>query len=214
MTIPAGASSASFYYTDTLAGAPTISAALTGQAAATQIETVLPGPLAKLALTPAAATVTTKASRSFRATGADAYGNVVVAAPTWSITPSLGTVSPQTGASTIFKAGTKAGRATLTAAAGTVAAAAVITVTRPAPRVASVRTKMVARHLVVTTRVVAGGSPAAGVQILLKVRRGSSVVATVLDRTKRDGKLVWRSKRQLPSGRYVARATVRSASTA
>jgi hypothetical protein len=214
VTIPVGSSSASFYYTDTLAGAPTISAALTGQAAATQIETVLPGPLAKLALTPATATVVAKASRSFSATGADAYGNVVTVAPAWTVTPSLGTVTPPAGASTTFKAGTRGGRTTLTATAGAVRAAAVITVTRPAPRVASVGTKMVARHLVVTTKVLAGSSPAGGVQIQLKVRRGSSVVAAVLGRTKRDGKLVWRSKKPLPKARYVARATVRSASTA
>jgi hypothetical protein len=36
----------------------------------------------------------------------------------------------------------------------------------------------------------------------------------VLGRTKRDGRLVWRSKKPLPTARYVARATVRSASTA
>jgi hypothetical protein len=46
------------------------------------------------------------------------------------------------------------------------------------------------------------------------VRRGSSVVAAVLGRTKHDGRLIWRSKTQLPRAHYVARAIVRSASTA
>jgi hypothetical protein len=50
--------------------------------------------------------------------------------------------------------------------------------------------------------------------VTLRVRRGSSVVALVTARTTASGTFTWRSKRPLPAGRYVARAAVRSASTA
>src|SRR5581483_12078980 len=43
VTIPAGASSTGFYYQDTQAGTPTISATLAGQPPATQVETVVAG---------------------------------------------------------------------------------------------------------------------------------------------------------------------------
>jgi hypothetical protein len=123
-------------------------------------------------------------------------------------------VVPATGAGTTFTAGAAAGRAVLTATAGTLKATARITITKPVPRVAFVGTKMVAGHLVVTARVLAARRPAAGVRLQLKVRKGASVVALVLGRTKGDGRLVWRSKHPLPRAHYVVRATIRSASTA
>jgi hypothetical protein len=52
------------------------------------------------------------------------------------------------------------------------------------------------------------------VRLQLKVRKGGSVIALVLGRTKRDGRLVWRSKHPLPRAHYIVRATIRSASTA
>jgi hypothetical protein len=85
-----------------------------------------------------------------------------------------------------------------------------VTVTKPAPKIASVRTTRVAGHLVVRVRVTAK----ARVPILLRVRRGSSTVAALRVSTTRAGTYTWRSKRTLPPGRYVARAAVRSASTA
>jgi hypothetical protein len=57
-------------------------------------------------------------------------------------------------------------------------------------------------------------SQKARVPILLRVRRGSSTVALVRTSTTRAGTYTWRSKKKLPAGRYVARATIRSASTA
>src|SRR5581483_8348435 len=84
----------------------------------------------------------------------------------------------------------------------------------PKARVASVRWRMVARHLVVTVTVVRGSTAARGTPILLQVRKGSSVVARVAARTNVRGLVVWRSRSRLPLGRYVAKAAIRSASTA
>ena len=214
VTIPAGSSSAGFYYTDTLAGTPTISAALTGQAAATQTETVLPGPLAKLALTPAAGNGRRQGFpavpgdrhrrvRQRRRRSADVVGHALA-----------GNRQPADRCLDHLQGGHQGRQGNADRGSGNDRgdgrdhrdeAGAARRVRRHEDGRASPRRD---------DEVVAGGSPAAGVQILLKVRRGSSVVASVLGRTKRDGKLVWRSKKPLPSGRYVARATVRSASTA
>jgi hypothetical protein len=49
VTVPAGASGASFYFSDTTAGAPEITVAATGLASATQIETIGPGAAMQLA---------------------------------------------------------------------------------------------------------------------------------------------------------------------
>jgi hypothetical protein len=73
---------------------------------------------------------------------------------------------------------------------------------------------MVGGHVVATARVLLGSQPAKGVPLTLRVRRGSSVLAVVQGRTGANGKLLWRSKRKLPRGRYVAKAVVRSSSTA
>lgn len=81
---------------------------------------------------------------------------------------------------------------------------------KPAPPVASVSVRRVDGH--VTARVVV--KPRGRVVVTLRVRRGSSVVADVTARTSAAGTFAWRSKRKLPPGRYVARAFVRSASTA
>ena len=85
---------------------------------------------------------------------------------------------------------------------------------QPRLRVASVRWKLVAHHLVVTVEVLRGSTAVRGVPIVLRVRKGSSVVAVVETRTSARGLVVWRSPRKLPTGRYVAKAAIRSASTA
>jgi hypothetical protein len=130
-TIPTGSSSVSVYYSDTLAGSATISAALPGQAAAAQTETVTAAPLAKLAVSPAAATVLTNRSRTFTASGTDGYGNSVTVTPTWTLsTPYFGRLATASGASTTFTAANRAGSVTLTASSGGVRGSAAITVTK------------------------------------------------------------------------------------
>jgi len=210
VTIPTGGSTASVYYTDTLAGTPTIAAG-----AVSQIEAVAAGPLARLAVTPATATVRTGASQTFSTTGFDAYGNGVAPAATWTLSSTaLGRLSATTSSSTVFTAGTRGGSLGLTATSGAISSTASITVTKPRLRLAGVGTKMVGGHLVASARVLAGSQPVRGVALTLRVRRGSSVLAVVEGRTAANGKLLWRSKKKLPRAPYVARAVIRSASTA
>jgi len=83
-------------------------------------------------------------------------------------------------------------------------------VPKPAAPTATASLRRVDGHLV--ARVVV--TPHVRVVITLRVRRGSSIVAVVTSPTTRAGTFTWRSRRKLPSGRYAARAVVRSASTA
>jgi hypothetical protein len=85
-----------------------------------------------------------------------------------------------------------------------------VVVPKAAPPTASVSLRRIDGHLVAAVVV----KPHVRAVITLRVRRGSSVVATVTARTTATGTLTWRSKRKLPKGLYVARAVVRSASTA
>jgi hypothetical protein len=204
VTIPAGTSSATFYYTDTRAGTAAIAATVAGQPSVVQLETVTPAAPASLGVTPASATVKTGARLQLAVSGKDAYGNVVPVTATWSA--SAGTISP----SGLFTAPLQPGPVTITATSGTLTATANVTVTQPSPRVVSARTSRVAGHVV--ARVVV--RPARRIAISVRVRRGSSVVAVVSGFTTRKGTFTWRSRHKLPPGRYVVKAALRSASTA
>jgi len=118
LTIPAGASATpGFYYEDTQAGTSTLTASSSGSTNATQTETINPGPLTSIVISPSSATVATRGNQVFNASGGDTYGNpIAVSTATWSVSPtSLGTVSPSTGSSTTFTAGPSAGSGTLIA---------------------------------------------------------------------------------------------------
>lgn len=118
VTVPTGSSATpGFYYEDTRAGTPLLTASSGGSTDATQTETVDPGPLASIAVAPTSATVASRSTQVFNANGADAYGNpLAVPDAAWSVAPnSLGTVSPPTGSSTTFTAGARAGDGTVTA---------------------------------------------------------------------------------------------------
>jgi hypothetical protein len=131
MTIPAGATaSPDFYYQDTKAGSPTLTAAATGFASASQTEAVTAAALASMTVSPGTATVTAGGSQAFTATGADPYGNPVdVSGATWSTTVPGSSVSPSTGASTTFTAGSTAASGSVTATVNTIQASAAVTVT-------------------------------------------------------------------------------------
>ncbi len=75
VTIPAGTSSATFYYGDTTAGHPTLTAATTGLTSGTQSETVNPGPLSTFALSTPGPTAGTSFTETITAT--DAFGNPI-----------------------------------------------------------------------------------------------------------------------------------------
>ena len=114
VTIPAGSINAAFYYRDTVAGSPTVSASASGRTAR-QDETVLPAALADLRVAPENATVAPGTTQQFTAAGADAFGNPVTPAPAWSVADGTpGTIS----ASGLFTASaTHGGRGAVTAAA-------------------------------------------------------------------------------------------------
>ncbi len=75
VTIPAGSSTATFYYGDTKAGSPRITASSGALTAATQNETISAGPLSQLVLSTPSPTAGTQFNESI--TAADAYGNTV-----------------------------------------------------------------------------------------------------------------------------------------
>jgi hypothetical protein len=135
LTIPAAQTSGpAFYYSDTKAGSPTVSASATGITGASQTETVTAAALATIALSPGSASLKVGATQVFTASGADQYSNPVsVSGAAWSTTVPGGSVSPATGSSTTFTAGTAAGSGTVTAAVGAVSKSANVTVSGLTP---------------------------------------------------------------------------------
>jgi hypothetical protein len=128
-SVPAGSTaSGGFYYRDTRAGQPVLTAAASGYSNATQTETIGAGALATIAIMPASAQLRVGAQQSFSATGQDGYGNAVTVTPSWSVSPALGTFSANTGNPVTFTA-RSTGSGTITAAVGAVAGNASITVT-------------------------------------------------------------------------------------
>jgi hypothetical protein len=95
-----------FFYRDTRAGSATVTATAPGATAGTQPETVAPGAIARLFVTPATATLAPGQSQTFFATGADAYGNQVsTAAAGWVVRPArAGSAVPATGPWATFTA--------------------------------------------------------------------------------------------------------------
>jgi hypothetical protein len=79
----------------------------------------------------------------------------------------------------------------------------------PARRVVSVTKHFVSGHLVVTVSVARGTARPAGVPVRIRVRRGSSTVASVTRVTTKGGIATWRSAKKLRPGAYVATAAVR-----
>lgn len=128
VSIPAGSNtSGGFYYKDTLAGSPTLSAAAIGYITATQVETVSAAALASISVSPTSASVRIGTTTSFRASGADRFGNAVTVSPRWSVSPMLGSFSPNPGNPVNFRA-TKIGRGTVTATVGSITGKATVTV--------------------------------------------------------------------------------------
>ena len=178
LTVPAGTNLASpFYYQDTKAGNPTITAAASGFTSGVQSETVQPGPPATVTVAPVSATITAGSSRGFRASAVDTFGNSVASPVTWSVAPvALGTVKPAQGVAVTFTAGRRGGAGTLTATAqggtGPVSASVTLTVTPGAVRVASLRYGVGKTRLFLTATVIdAARRPVPGARIAVLVRR-------------------------------------------
>jgi hypothetical protein len=130
LTIPQGeTASPGFYYEDTAAGNPTLSASASGITSGSQTETVQAGALDSVTVSPGSVTVTVGGSQSFTANGQDAYGNPIdVSNASWTTT-APGTVSPTNGSSTVFTAGSTAGGGSVTATVGSLSNSAAVTVT-------------------------------------------------------------------------------------
>lgn len=130
VSIPGGqTTSRSFYYEDTRAGSPLLTASASGPTPATQTETVSAAALATISLSPMSASLAVRRTQSFAATGRDAYGNSLsVANASWS-TSAPGSVNPARGSSTIFTAGTSPGNGSVMATVGHTRRSARVTVT-------------------------------------------------------------------------------------
>jgi hypothetical protein len=126
-----------FYYRDTKAGTPTLTASASGVTGTTQSETVTPGPLASIKVSPSSASVPVGGQQAFTASGADQFQNPVgLSAAVWSTSVPGGSVSPTSGPSTTFTAGSTAGTGNVSASVGAVTGNAPVTVTSaatPAP---------------------------------------------------------------------------------
>ena len=121
LVIAAGTdTSGDFYYLDTRAGAAVLTASAEGVTSGTQTETVTPGPVVSLTVTPASATVPARSSEELTAAGSDSFGNVFPVSASWSLTPAgIGKLAPTTGNATTFTASRIVGQGAITAAVGT-----------------------------------------------------------------------------------------------
>jgi hypothetical protein len=174
LTIPAGSNVAGpFYYQDTRAGSPVLTAAAFGVTSGTQTETVQPGPPVSVHVTPTALKVAARKTQTLTATGADQFGNPAPVSASWSVAPiGLGIVAPTTGPTTTFTAGPKAGTGTVTAIAAGLTGNVAVTVTPGPIHVASIRYGIGKNALLVTATVVdAGGRPIPRAAVSVLVRR-------------------------------------------
>lgn len=211
VTIPAGQSSATFYYQDTVAGTPTLTAVQAGQPPATLVVTVNAAAPASVRVQPDSAVIVGGQKKLFAAQVEDQFGNPSSAPVSWTLTPAaLGTIRPTSGASTTLTASTTAaGRGKLTISVGGLTDSVVVKVVRPPARIGGTLIRHEHGYLVVTVWVVRAGVRAKGVPVSLVVRRGTGLVARVSGRTDAHGRIVWRSKHVLPAGHYTAKAAVR-----
>jgi hypothetical protein len=133
-SIPAGKTSATFSYSDTTAGSPTItvqaSGGIKGNPSASKQVTVTAGPLAQIGISPKTATIDTNGQQQYTVTGKDQYDNstgAVTSGTSFSITPGGGSCSANTcSAST-------AGAYTVMANYQTLTDTSSLTVTDPPP---------------------------------------------------------------------------------
>jgi hypothetical protein len=125
--------SATFFYEDTRAGTPTLSASASGYTSGTQTETVRASALATITVSPSSASVPVGGNQGFSAAGADLYGNPAdLSGASWTTT-APGSLSPTTGSTTTFAAGSQAGSGLVTATVGSHAGSATVTVSALTP---------------------------------------------------------------------------------
>jgi hypothetical protein len=210
--LPAGAfATAEVFYQDATAGTVTLTAAAAGVVTGTQQLTVAGGAPVSLRVDPAAATLVPGASTTLTAVGVDQFGNATPTTAAWTVTPAtLGSLTPASGPTTTFTAGTEAGAgqvaATVTTPGGTLSASATLTVTPPPPvRVAAVRYGVARRTLYVYTTVVdERGRRVRDASVTVALYRNGKVVARAAGRTTA-GRMTF--SRQASWGAYRTRVT-------
>jgi hypothetical protein len=218
ITILAGTgTSPLFYYRDTRAGSPELTATAGGATSGVQTITVTAGPPVNVVIIPRSSTVRARASQRFTATGVDAFGNRVPVSASWSVTPrTVGLVTPRTGPTVTLTAGRALGQGTLTASASTptgpVSGTASVNITPGRLSIASIQYRGSRKTLLVTARAVdAASRPVSGTAIAILVRRNGDRYFTGRGTTGPAGKTVYR----VPLGRGGCfTTTVRRASAA
>lgn len=214
---PGADTSGTFYYQDTVAGSPTLTATASDWKSATQTETVDPAALASVTVTPSSASVATGGSQVFDATGYDRFGNQVMSGfdPSWSTGVAGAKVSPSSGTSTTFTAGTETGSGSVTATQGTVTASAAVSVTGLATMAVSVSagstvTGGLGYETPLTVTVTGRSGPLSRATVTLDVYAGTcsgSLVASGGGTTGSQGRAAFEFSTRT-TGTYCARATV------
>ncbi len=131
VSVPAGATaSGTFYYRDTKAGRPVVTASAPNVSPVTQTDTINVGPLARITVSPTTLNLTEGANQSLTATAVDQYTNPIPGFdPTWTATAGRGTFSQAQGANTTFTASSAVGTGAVTATQSGVHATVPVTVT-------------------------------------------------------------------------------------
>jgi hypothetical protein len=199
LTLPAGSTTTgSFYYQDTRAGSPVLTAAASGITSGTQTQTVLPGPIVDVSIKPASATVPAGGALTFTAAGVDQFGNPVVGPATWTVDPpGLGKLQVSNGGTATFTAGARGGTGRITAtvagATGALSAEASVTVRPGRIAISSIRYGIGRNALLVSATVVDGARrPVQGAFVRLIVRRGGYRYFVGQARTAANGKAIYR----------------------
>jgi hypothetical protein len=207
VTIPAGSTTASFSYSDTKAGDPTLTAGASGYTSAAQAETVSAAAPVTLVVSPRSVSVALGGTQTFTASAVDSYGNPVAVDPAWSVgagTP--GSVSPLSGASTNFRASsTSSGNGSVVATSGSLSASASLTVAAPQLRVTSIVYSLTSTGrlaIKVSVARVSDGSPVPGATISFTLWRGSTSVASATLTTGPTGKATYKTLGPVTSGCY------------
>jgi hypothetical protein len=199
LTITAGTgTTGTFYYRDTRAGTPSLTAVAGGVTTGTQTVTVRPGPVNALALRPESATIQARSEQALRLTAADAFGNAVTTTATWSLRPrTLGTIVGNGDGEAVFTAGRQLGTGTVTAIvttpSGPITATASVRVLPGQLRVDSVRYLSRGSGLLVTVSTVdVAGRPVSGTAVSVVVRRDGRPHYGTRGTTGASGRIVYR----------------------
>jgi hypothetical protein len=189
--LPAGAfATAQVFYQDATAGTVTLTASAAGVVAGTQSLTVTGGAPVSLRVDPPSATLLPGAVVKLTAMGVDQFGNATPTTAIWTVTPgTLGSLTPASGPTTTFTAGTAPGSGQLTATvstpAGPLSASTALTVAAPPPvRVAAIRYGVARRMLHVYATVIDNrGRRVRDASVTVALYRNGKVYARAAGRT-------------------------------